>query len=141
MLTHRFPLLRVVPFAVLLGGCQSSLEPGDILTGQWASDVVSLKADAKGVTLNPGCGYAVFPAVTLDATRSFVVESTSYASSGVLSLNIAQPNGIQIRLSGNVAGAHLDLTITYIHPPNPDIVMPPVTLVRGGHPYDRACPA
>jgi hypothetical protein len=105
------------------------------------SDDYTLQADASGVAFYTACTHAVFPSVTLDGARSFVVESTSYALQSMLSLDIAIPNGSRVRLNGRVSGAHLQLTITYVHAPDPDYVVQSVTLRRHGHTRHPVCTA
>ena len=112
--------------SVLTAAC--AIEPGPLLTGQWGGRLVSLDVQESEAQLQFPCMSAKLPRPTLDASGHFEeIASITWVSWAGYS-----PAGL--RVTGDVNGFDMSLTIAYVSPPS--FAQPQHYTLRRGAPPD-----
>lgn len=103
---HSLALRLALVGALLAPGCAT--EPGLLLTGQWGGRLIALDVGESDAELQFACMGAKLPRPTLDAAGHFegIAQITWVSWAGY------SPDGL--RVVGDVAGAAMTLTITYV---------------------------
>lgn len=101
---RRLAGLALVTFAA---GCQSSLEPGDVLSGRWINSDASLAANQDSVVFQQPCERAVFGPIVLDANRDFTTDSKMLTITG----NILHSPDEQLHIQGHFVGDNITLLL------------------------------
>lgn len=104
VMRHRCALILLV----VVASCQdSTLEPGDTLSGHWINSDASLDANQNSVVFTLPCWRAEFGPIVLDANRAFAADSRMFTETG----NIIHFPDDRLHIQGNLIGDRISLTL------------------------------
>ena len=112
---RRWRLRRIVATVVaavaVAAACNSNTNAGEQLAGTWANASAQLSANSTSAEYVATCVQAEFLPITLDANRSFIVQSSSVTVSG----NIQITRDTRLELNGHFIGDSLQLQVRLVN--------------------------